>query len=181
MTCSGKEKENSSRPCCFRNRARSSSVVNSGGFCGYHFRRMFIYYRLKTAPGIKTLCRYNETYVITNHVISVKKCTEMMLSWQGPRDIYLIARFMLYPDSLYQGTTCTCMRRIRIKKSHTFCIPMVQCTFVPAICRRITGDRLRGKGAKVLRYDLVARTAVLCRIHIVSASPLWPALHYTDY
>ena len=70
MTCS--EKENSNRPCCLRNRARNSSVANSGGLCGHGFRQIFIYYSGETAPGTKGLCRYNETYVITNYVISVK-------------------------------------------------------------------------------------------------------------
>ena len=44
-------------------------------------------------------------HVITNYVISVKKRTYMMLSWQGPRYFYVIARFPLYPGSLYRGTT----------------------------------------------------------------------------
>ena len=61
MTCSEKEKENGNHPCCLRNRARNSFIVNSGGRCGHRFRQILIYYRGKSAPGTKRLCCYNET------------------------------------------------------------------------------------------------------------------------
>ena len=67
------------RPWCSRNLARNSSVVNSGGLIGHRFRRIFIYYRGKIAPGTKRLCRYNETYVIRNYVI-IKLCQTLSFS-----------------------------------------------------------------------------------------------------
>ena len=99
MTCSEKEKENSNRLCCLRNRATNSSVVNSGGLCGHRFRRIFIYYRGRTAPGTK-ICRYNKTYVITNYVISVKvyiNDTEL----EGTTRFFILQRGLCYIRTRY--------------------------------------------------------------------------------
>ena len=53
MTCSEKEKENSNHLCCLRNRARKSSIVNSGGLCGHRFRRILSTIEEKQPPGPK--------------------------------------------------------------------------------------------------------------------------------
>ena len=47
------------------------------------------------ACGNTELLCYNETYVITNYVINVKICAEVMLYRQGFQNSYVVSRFML--------------------------------------------------------------------------------------
>ena len=53
MTCSEKEKENSNRLCCLRNRATNSSAVNSEDFVGIVFAGFLSTIEGKQPPGPK--------------------------------------------------------------------------------------------------------------------------------
>ena len=65
-----------------------------------------MYYRGKTAPGTKRLCRYNETYVITNYVISVKKMYINEVGLAGTMrflrcsEVYIISGLVISRDDL---------------------------------------------------------------------------------
>ena len=65
----------------------------------------FIYCNGETALGATRLCRYKETYVIANYVISVKKCTTAELAettrFLSYSEVYVISGLVISRDDLH--------------------------------------------------------------------------------